>query len=232
MRHKSCVDCGADISIYATRCASCRRIYRTQYERDRIAAEREKRQDRWNEHPGEYMTFPIGSATLPQEYDYTIPGAASKPPSFDIHRTLQKSAPDGEVIDYTHGGMSRPGGIYERSSLLDRVPGVVRRDFVKAHQMARDLAPRDDEPEVASWDQLGAQPADSRTVNFGRAVNGQVLRSEPGHQITNPAAAGQLYGAPVFHAAAVLGQAVTVARPRPPRPNLAAPQKTPAIIVN
>jgi hypothetical protein len=95
--------------------------------------------------------------------------------------------------------------------------------------MARDLAGADDEPELASWDQVQGRD-DSRMVNFGRPMDGSTLRHEPGPRITNPAAAGQLYGAPVFPAAAVLGQAVTVARPRSQRPNLAAPQKTPHIV--
>lgn len=230
MRRKSCADCDAEISIYATRCGPCRRAYRTQYERDRMAAEREKRRDKWNDHSGEFMTFPIGSATLPEDYDYAAPGAASKPPSFDIHPQPQKSAAvlDGDIVDYSRGGMPRPG-IYERRTPLDRVPGAVRRDFVKAQTMARDLAKVDNEPELASWDQLGAQqPADGRTVNFGQAMNGQVLRSEPGYRVSNPAAAGQLYGAPVVHTAAVLGQAYQPARPRQIRAD--GQQRTPHIV--
>ena len=160
--------------------------------------------------------------------DYTVPGAASRPPMHETHRQPRRELVTDEVVDYTKGGHAAPGA---RTPKLDlsRVPGVVRRDLVQAQKMARDLAAADDEPELASWDQVQAQSQQPGgwEVTFERPVDGP--RPDPGPRITNPAAAGQLYGPPRVPAAAVLGQAVTVARPRPQRPNLAAPQKTPAI---
>jgi hypothetical protein len=50
--------------------------------------------------------------------------------------------------------------------------------------MARDLAGADDEPELASWDQVHARGPD-RTVNFGRPMDGTTLRLDSGPRITN-----------------------------------------------
>lgn len=148
--------------------------------------------------------------------DYTIPGVASKPPSFDNHPPTPKSGPEleTEVIDYTHGGMPRPGSIYERRAPLDRVPGSVRRDLVRAQTMAHDLTKSSDEPELMTWDQVRGQADDDRVVSFGRPA---AFREAP-----------VLIPAP--WAAAVMGQVVQ--RPRQTRAAAGQQlsQKTPVIL--
>jgi hypothetical protein len=107
--------------------------------------------------------------------------------------------------------------MYQPRNALAQVPGAVRHDLVKAQQMARDLAAADDEPDLASWNEMNTPPAEQAwRVSFGRSAS---FYEQP--TVT-----------PSPYADAILGQAVRVSRPRPPRPNLAAPQKTPAIIVN
>lgn len=149
--------------------------------------------------------LPLGQSLI----DYTVPGAASRPPMHDIHRKPRRELVTDEIVDYTKGGHAAPG--HGRQLDLSRVPGRFRRDLVKAQTMARDLAAADDEPELASWDQVRD---DGHTVNFGRPMDGTTLRHDPGPRVTNLAAAGQLYGAPVVQADAVLGQAYRPARPQ------------------
>lgn len=147
--------------------------------------------------------------------DLTLPGANSKPPDFSgVRRTQPQQHAEPEVVDYTRGGFTRPG-MYQPRNALAQVPGAVRHDLVRAQQMARDLAAADDVPELASWNEMNTPPAEQAwRVSFGRPA---AFREQP--TLT-----------PSPYADAILGQAVRVSRPRPQRPNLAAPQKTPAII--
>jgi hypothetical protein len=154
------------------------------------------------------QNLPIGQTVI----DYTVQGAASRPPMHETHRQPRHElVTDTEVVDYTKGGHPAPG--LGRHLDLSRVPGHIRRDLVQAQTMARDLAAVDGEPELATWQEVQGLD-DSRTVSFGRPAS---FYEQP--TLT-----------PSPYAQAILGQAVAVARPRPQRPNLAAPQKTPAII--
>ena len=71
--------------------------------------------------------------------DLTAPWASAKPPDFSGVRKMQQSQyAEPDVVDYTHGGFDRPG-LYQPQNAMAGVPGVVRRDLVKAQQRARDL---------------------------------------------------------------------------------------------
>lgn len=212
-----CEDCGTPVSLRRKRCPPCKKEHHAQVMRERRAAES-------GQESFDPKNSPLGQALI----DYTVPGAASRPPMHETHRQARRELVTDEVVDYTKGGHAAPGAGRPKLD-LSRVPGHIRRNLVQAQTMARDLAAADDEPELTSWDQVQASDP-GRTVNFGRPMDGSTLRHEPGPRITNPAAAGQLYGPPHVPSAAILGQAVTVSRSRPGRPNLAAPQKTPAII--
>jgi hypothetical protein len=167
--------------------------------------------------------------------DYCAPGAAAQPPSFS--GTPEKSrvtvAADG-VVDYTKGGHDRPG---QAQLDLSRVPGDVRRDRVRAAMMARDIAEAErlqqDGGMVMSWesnlqDIEQAMQNNSRAVDFSNsAMDGSALRERTQHAITNPAAAGLLYGPPPDYMAAARGQSVR--RTQPPRQS--GPQRAPHIII-
>jgi hypothetical protein len=210
-----CEDCGTPVSLRRKRCTDCKREHHAKVMRDRRAAES-------GQESFDPQRLPLGQTLI----DYTVPGAASRPPMHDIHpRPRRELVTDEEVIDYTKGGRSRPG-IYERRAPLDGVPGHIRRDLVQAQTMARDLA-ADDEPELTSWDHVQASEP-GRMVNFGQPMDGSTLRHEPGPRITNQAAAGQLYGPPRVPVAAVLGEVAVGPRPRPIRGD--GQQRTPHIV--
>jgi hypothetical protein len=188
---RECVDCGASIGIRATRCKRCRRIHRTRKERDRVAAQRESRAD---DSAPDYSPESTAVGRDMLERDYTIPGSAAKPPSFDVHpkqpRTVRR---DEDVITdgRTPSPAERWAAQHQRS--LDGIPNSIRRDRVRLEQVlaAQQSGGEDGDPEMTSWDELqgrNARQADDRMVSFP-ALGGD--RSAP--VITNPAAAGQLY---------------------------------------
>jgi hypothetical protein len=84
--------------------------------------------------------------------DYTIPGAASKPPSFDLHPKQVRREPEA-VVDYTRGG-HRPGEAPQKLD-LSRIPASIRRDLVRAQQMAA-AQMRREASEVIDWNDLQA----------------------------------------------------------------------------
>jgi hypothetical protein len=199
---RTCPECSEPVPGRAKRHPECKKADHARRERDRRNAAKSG--------AGEWA--PDESCAMYQSVvDYTVPGAASRPPMYETHPPPRRELVTEEVVDYTRGGRGRPS-IYEHRNSLDGVKGADRRDLVKAQQLARALA-ADDEPELASWDQVQAH--DDRTVNFGRGMDGSVLRYDPGPRITNQAAAGQLYG-PAAHvpAAAVLGQVVVGPQPK------------------
>jgi hypothetical protein len=148
--------------------------------------------------------------------DLTVPWAAAKPPDYSgVAQIAQQQHAESEVVDYSRGGFSKPGLYQPQKNALAKVPGAKRHDLVKAQMTARAIAAAENEPELASWDDMNTPSAEQAwMVNFGR----------PASFYERPALT------PSPYAQAILGQAVAVARPRPQRPNLAAPQKTPAII--
>jgi hypothetical protein len=201
MSDRTCAGCGGLISGRRRRCEACRKQHRAAGMRARRAAE-----------SGEPTSVLADDAPV-----VDLTGGSSKPPDFPgVRKAPQPQYAEPEVVDYTRGGFTRPG-MYQPRNALAQVPGAVRHDLVKAQQMARDLAAADDEPDLASWNEMNTPPAEQAwRVSFGRSAS---FYEQP--TVT-----------PSPYADAILGQAVRVSRPRPPRPNLAAPQKTPAIIVN
>jgi len=152
--------------------------------------------------------------------------ASSRPPSFiGVVHPAEKTR-DSEVVDYTSGGHATPG-TNRRELDYSRVPGSIRQDRVKAAAMARQLD-QQDAAELGSWDELQARnqcQADDRMVNFARPVTS--LRDDrPQYAITNPAAAGTLYGSTPAYGPAAAGQAVRVSRPQ----QRIGPQRVPHIV--
>jgi hypothetical protein len=215
---RNCVDCGVRIGIRATRCKDCRRIHRTKYERERVASQRRPEQP------------DLGSTEVHGEViDYTAPGAAARPPHEPDVPEKPKVIRDGDtvVVDYTKGGHSGPG---QAQLDLSRVPGEVRRDRVKAEKMARKLAA--EENDMSEWDALQAANARmANTVDFSRQAGGLggLSGGRVVHPVSNPAAAGVLYGDfSGGYEAAAGGRSVR--GPQPPAQN-SGPQRTPHLIV-
>jgi hypothetical protein len=187
---KHCADCGERVGIRATRCKDCRRIHRTNYERDRVTAAREKRAA--EESACEPLEFPsLGRGVV----DYT--GGGTRPPSPDVHRPAPRAEPSNDVVDYSRGGSNGPRPPAPPD--FSRVPASVRQDRVRAEQMARELARQDAESELTSWEILTSRGQDDgHLVSFRPSMDGSVLRGggSPVTAITNPAANGTLYAAP------------------------------------
>jgi hypothetical protein len=220
-----CEDCGTPVSLRRKRCPECKKDHHAQVMRERRAAE-----------SGQQSYDPENSLLGQTVIDYTVPGAASRPPMHETHRQPRRELVTDEVVDYMTADSGPRFAATSKQIYLSGVPGALRHDLVQAQKEARDLAAAtardqaaDDEPELSSW-QPGRGQVTGRTINVQRPTDRSPVPYDAGPRITNLAAAGQLYGPPRVPAAAVLGHAVTVARPRPQRPNLAAPQKTPAII--
>jgi hypothetical protein len=165
---RECVDCGERIGIRATRCKSCRRIHRTRYERDRVAAQRDSRAADAPETYAPESTV-VGRDMIAR--DYTIPGSASKPPSFDVHPKQPKPTRPDVITD---GRVPSPVERQHRPS-LDGIPNAIRRDRVRLEAaLARQNSGADyDASEMTSWDELQARNArkdDGRTVLFDKSA--------------------------------------------------------------
>jgi hypothetical protein len=197
---RMCEDCAVvPVSGRRRRCESCRKAGRARAMRERRAAESGPDYSPESTELGRSMI------------DYTLPWAASKPPNHDAHRPPARNEPVTEVVDYTNGGHAAPG-----SHRLDysRVPGEARRDFVKATQLARQLA-ADEDNELGSWDEVQASGQQlASTVDFSQPMTGGLRGDRRQYAITNPAAVGLLYGGSPDYGAAAAGNAVRTARPQ------------------
>src|ERR1700683_1304970 len=94
---RTCVSCGDPVSGRRKRCADCKRADHAKAEKARRGAVK----DRPDYSP---ESTEIGRAMLGR--DYTIPGSASKPPSFDIHPRQPK--PVHTQTEITDGRVPHP----------------------------------------------------------------------------------------------------------------------------
>src|SRR5262249_5257877 len=121
---RSCRDCGARIGIRATRCADCRRKYRTAYERDRARTQRDESLYERHESP-RYNGLDSDIVV-----DYTTPGSASRPPSFDVRKGMVPRwvREPGEISD---GRVLSPQARWQATQpSLAGLPANVRQDYV------------------------------------------------------------------------------------------------------
>lgn len=186
MNERTCHSCGDPVLGRRKFCPDCKKRAHAKAERERYYR---------GEDPAD---SPLDQGPV---VDMTGIWAASRPPDFSgVTQTTQQQYAEPDVVDYSRGGFEKPG-MYSPRNALAGVPGAVRRDLVRAQQMARDLAPAE-EPQMSSWDELSASPGEQAwMVSFGRQAS---FREQP--TVT-----------PSPYAQAILGQAVTVTRPRPAR---------------
>lgn len=161
---RECITCGARIGIRATRCPPCRRAYRTSYEAERAEKARLAAQE-------SSASYDVSSTEMGLELvDYTVPGSASKVPSFSGVPPKAKPVPAQQVI--TDGRVPSPAERQYRPSLTG-IPNSIRRDRVKLNaELARQkIGEEEDASDVTSWDELQSRNArqnDGRTVVFDR----------------------------------------------------------------
>jgi hypothetical protein len=156
---------------------------------------------------------------------------------------------DEPLVDYTKQGSGPPQfpGIGQapapRRTLPDgRVPSPAERSYVSTltaserrdrYNVEREMVRAQiaaEENDVSSWDALIAQgQRQANTVNFGQpGVDYSGMRGgRVQHPVSNPAAAGVLYGPSPEYMAAAAGRSVR--GPQPPREN-SGPQRIPKII--
>ena len=93
-----CEGCGTAVSLRRKRCPPCKKDHHAEVMRERRAAESGQQSydpDNWS----------IGQTVI----DYTVPGAASRPPMHETHRQPRRELVTDEVVDYTKGGHAAPG---------------------------------------------------------------------------------------------------------------------------
>lgn len=170
---RTCKDCGDPVSGRRKRCPDCKRADHAKAEK----ARREAIKERESYAPD---STPVGLDMIAR--DYTILGAASKPPSFDVHPKQPKPARQ-EVI--TDGRVPSPAERQHRPS-LEGIPNAIRRDRVRLEAEWRRQQIGDDS-EMASWDDLQARKTrhnDGRTVVFDRPpvqpINARSMRQVNG----------------------------------------------------
>jgi hypothetical protein len=140
MGNNRCVDCGVKIGIRAKRCPPCRRVYRTQYEADRVAVQRAQRPE----------PAPGYGEEDERIVDYSKGG--HKAPSFDYHQPAPRPP---HITDEVSDGRVENPATRKPSTHLDmsRIPGWVRRDTVRAQRMAATMARQEQTDAGLTWDQ-------------------------------------------------------------------------------
>lgn len=210
MRTRTCPECQLPTeSIRQRRHPECKRDADARAKREKRAAERGETLDDQVERDGFVLVDMMKSS--------------SRPPSFAGVTYPARDDGDDEVFDYTTPDAAPRFG---RTKDLDysKVPASARKDRHRAAMLARQIADEDAEPEVTSWGEMLQAGQETKTVDFTRQVTSP--RERPQHAITNPAAAGQLYGVTDDYRAAAAGQSV---RRHVPRQNRG-PQKHPHIL--
>jgi hypothetical protein len=101
--------------------------------------------------------------------DLTLPGAASKPPTYDNHRPAPRRRIEAEVVDYSNGGHDAP--LNEIKLDLSPLPASIRRDYTGAtRSVAFEMRAKEGEAEMTSWGDLMTQHEQpgSYTVDFSK----------------------------------------------------------------
>lgn len=117
MSTRTCLDCGTEISLRAKRCRPCKAEFRGQNMRDRRAAEK--------------AGIPPVLCTDAPLVDYTLPGAASKPPSFDGVR----HSPGQQLLQEVFDGRVLPPGERLTRHDLTGIPPKLRQSRAKLDEV-------------------------------------------------------------------------------------------------
>ena len=150
---KRCIECGARIGIRATRCTDCRRVHRTQYQRDRRAQEGEVIQ------AVDDLGLPVVHVA-PGEVvgdGKTVPGQAHQFPSPYAPKPAEPRPT--EVMDPR---VESPATRQARRTPQERsrIPSWIRQDRVRYHQAVADQnrphGGRDLAPGGIPWGDLAA----------------------------------------------------------------------------
>jgi hypothetical protein len=143
---RTCEDCGDPVSGRRKRCPDCKRA-------DHARAEKARREAAKSAPSYDSSSTAVGLDML--ACDYTIPGSASKPPSFDVHPKTPRPVCQ-EII--TDGRVRSPAERQHRPS-LEGIPNAIRRDRVRLEAtLARQQIGADEgDSDMASWDELQAR---------------------------------------------------------------------------
>jgi hypothetical protein len=160
---RTCEECQEPIEgTRRKRHPECKRLAHARAEKARREAVKERLSDSWSPE-----STAVGRDMIAR--DFTIPGSASKPPSFSGVPEKPKAARlDPDVV---HDPRVPHPNDREQKHSMDGMPNAIRRDRVRLElewrrqQMA-------EENETVSWDELKNAPqADGHTVEFNRPAS-------------------------------------------------------------
>jgi hypothetical protein len=160
---KLCIDCGQPTgSVRRKRCLACRRIDHARAQRERRAAE------------AGYEASDHAERDSEQVIDLTLPGATSRPPSYDIPEARIPSWVKRESDDISDGRVLSPMARFR--ALQPDMRGVSardRQDWVRGHRIAaaQNRASQEGSGPIP-WDtnleRMQEQLEDSYMVDFSR----------------------------------------------------------------